>query len=40
MSNKILVETAIYRVPKIEVQATDQGAWYENLTFFVTGRKL
>ncbi|MBW4685883.1 MAG: class I SAM-dependent methyltransferase [Komarekiella atlantica HA4396-MV6] len=24
---------------KIEAKATEQGAWYENLTFFVTGRK-
>ncbi|MBE8986402.1 hypothetical protein [Nostoc sp. LEGE 12450] len=23
---------------KIEAEATEQGAWYENLTFFVTGR--
>jgi len=25
---------------KIEAQVTEQGAWYENLTFFVTGRKV
>ncbi len=25
---------------KIEVEATEEGAWYENLTFFVTGRKV
>ncbi|MEA5624052.1 methyltransferase domain-containing protein [Nostoc sp. UHCC 0251] len=25
---------------KIEAEATEEGAWYENLTFFVTGRKL
>ncbi|WP_375474810.1 class I SAM-dependent methyltransferase [uncultured Nostoc sp.] len=25
---------------KIEAEATEQGAWYENLTFFVTGRKV
>ncbi|NDJ21079.1 class I SAM-dependent methyltransferase [Nostoc sp. B(2019)] len=25
---------------KIEAKATEQGVWYENLTFFVTGRKL
>ncbi|WP_138504942.1 class I SAM-dependent methyltransferase [Nostoc sp. PA-18-2419] len=25
---------------KIEAEATEQGAWYENLTFFVTGQKV
>lgn len=25
---------------KIESEATEQGAWYENLTFFVTGQKV
>ncbi|MEH2256037.1 class I SAM-dependent methyltransferase [Nostoc sp.] len=25
---------------KIEAEATEQGTWYENLTFFVTGRKI
>ncbi len=25
---------------KIEAEVTEQGAWYENLTFFVTGRKV
>lgn len=25
---------------KIEVETTEQGAWYENLTFFVSGRKV
>ncbi|MDZ8137108.1 MAG: hypothetical protein RM049_17685 [Nostoc sp. DedQUE04] len=25
---------------KTEAEATEQGAWYENLTFFVTGKKL
>lgn len=25
---------------KNEAEATEQGVWYENLTFFVTGRKV
>lgn len=25
---------------KIEAEATEPGAWYENLTFFVTSRKV
>lgn len=40
VSSKEIEELKTEYDQKIEAEATDQGAWYENLTFFVTGRKL
>ncbi len=38
-SEQMAVLKVEYR-QKIEAEATEQGAWYENLTFFVTGQKV
>ncbi|MEH2166748.1 MAG: hypothetical protein V7K41_08770 [Nostoc sp.] len=37
--NKLMAELKEEYRQKIEAEAIEQGAWYENLTFFVTGRK-
>ncbi|MFN6515523.1 MAG: class I SAM-dependent methyltransferase [Nostoc sp. CreGUA01] len=40
VSSEQMAELKVEYRQKIEAEATEQGAWYENLTFFVTAQKV